>query len=368
MNPFIISSYKSPEYFCNRTQEAKQLVNGVENGVNLVLSSLRRMGKTGLIKHVYHQLEKQEKYYLFYIDIDQTETLNDFMNKTANSLLKYPQKNFYDRFLEFLKHLRPVFTFNPLTGAPEVELRQEGNKQDEVSIESIFDYLEKLDRTVVIAFDEFQRITAYPETRTESFLRGHIQHLQNIRFIFSGSSRNLLQSMFNDHSRPFYQSAGFINLERLDKHVYTEFVHNHFDQTGISISVNDIESGIDWTNLHTFYSQYLFNAIWGSGNKKITRTDIEEIKEGIIVSRDVLYGNYRNLLTDNQYQLCRAIALENEVNQPNSMDFIRSHKLGSVSTVNSALKVLVEKELIYKESGSYKLYDVFQAHWFRRTT
>jgi uncharacterized protein len=366
MNPFIISSYKDPVYFCDREQEAARLISGINNGTNIVISSLRRMGKTGLIKHVFHSLDKEDEHYLFYVDIDQTNTLNDLVNKLANDLLKNAKKSFNEKFLDFLKRLRPILTFNSITGMPEVELRQEGSKQDEVGIESILEYLENLDRTVVIAIDEFQRITSYPEKRVETFLRSHIQHLQNVRFIFSGSSRNLLQSMFSDYSHPFYQSAGFMNLERLDRQVYKEFVFRHFEQTNRTIKLNDIESCIEWADNHTFYSQYLFNAIWGSGIMKIEGNDIVTIQEEIILSRDALYTNYRNLLTENQYQLLRAIALEKEVRHPNSAGFIQAHKLGSISTNNSALKILEEKELVYSENDHYKLYDVFQSQWFRQ--
>jgi AAA+ ATPase superfamily predicted ATPase len=365
MNPFIISSYKSPEYFCDREQETKKVIGYITNGVNLVISSLRRMGKTGLIRHVFHLLEKEDDHHLFYIDLDQTENLNGLVNKMANGLLRNTDKRFYERFLEFLKQFRPVLTFNPVTGMPEVTIRQEDSRQDEVSIEAILGYLEKLDRPAVVALDEFQRITSYPENHVEAFLRSHIQHLQNVRFIFAGSSRNLMQSMFNDYSRPFYQSAAFMNLDRLDGHLYTDFVQNHFEKTGRSIGADDIRHCIEWADNHTFYMQYLFNAIWGSGIEDINRNDIINIQQEILSSRTALYTNYRNLLTDNQYQLLRAITLETEVRHPNSIEFIRKYGLGSISTISSALKVLVEKELVYSERNHYKVYDVFQSQWFR---
>jgi len=365
MNPFIISSYKDPAYFCDREKEAAQLISGANNGTNIVISSLRRMGKTGLIKHVFNLLDKEDEHYLFYVDIDQTDTLNDLVNKLANGLLKNAKKSFIEKFLDFLKRLRPVFTFNSLTGMPEVELRQEGSKQDEVSIESILDYLENLDRTVVLAIDEFQRITSYPEQRVEAFLRSHIQHLQNVRFIFSGSSRGVLQSMFGDHSRPFYQSAGYLFLERLDREVYADFVQGHFVHTGRSISITDIHSCLDWTDDHTFYSQYLFNTLWGHGIEKIDSGTVLEVQQEILASRDAMYSNYRKLLTEAQYQLLKAIALEKQVKHPNSSGFLQKYGLGSASTINSAIRTLADKELVYEEKGMYKLYDIFQSQWFR---
>ena len=61
MNPFTLKDYAGPEYFCNRINETKRLINAVENQRNFTLSSIRKMGKTGLIHHVFNQLDKTKK-------------------------------------------------------------------------------------------------------------------------------------------------------------------------------------------------------------------------------------------------------------------------------------------------------------------
>jgi predicted transcriptional regulator len=366
MNPFIISTYYGPDFFCDREKETEQLINAINNGRNTVLYSLRRMGKTGLIRHVFHQLATEDDYYLVYADIDQTDSVRDMVNKLANSLIKIERKSFSDKILDFLKHFRPVFTFHPVTGLPEVEIRSESYQQDESNLETILEHLDHLEKPVVIAIDEFQRINAYPEKNVEGYLRSIIQHLRQVRFIFSGSSRNLLLSMFGDHSRPFYQSADLLFLDRIEIPIYADFVLSHFETSKRSISRENVEECIHWTDNHTLYSQFIFNALWGNGNKILGEKEISSTRENILSSRDSLYLNYRNLLTSNQYQLLRAIALEGGTHHPNSTEFIRKYQLGSASTINSALKTLVDKEMIYSESGRYKLYDVFQYQWFRK--
>lgn len=367
MNPFIISSYRGPKFFCNREKETDLIISAVTNNRNIVINSIRRMGKTGLIKHVFYQLQTSDEYYLFYIDIDQTNNLNEFLNKLINSLIKDQKKKLYEKVLDFIKQFRPVISFNPITGQPEVEIQKSSLQQDETNIESVLGYLERLDKPVIIAIDEFQRITDYPEKRVEAFLRSYIQHLNNVNFIFSGSRTHLLQSMFSDYSRPFYQSAEIMSLERLNRQTYIEFIRKHFLLSGKKIEMDSVKPCIDWADNHTFYVQYLFNMIWGTGIKNIDNEDIREVKSEIILSRDSLYSNYRNLLTDKQYRLLRAIAVEKEVKKPNAGDFIKKYDLGSASTVSSALKTLMEKELIYRESASFKLYDVFHSKWFQQT-
>ena len=65
INPFVTSGYVSAEYFCDREQESRTLIREVVNGNNVALISTRRMGKTGLIQHCFHNPEIRENYYTF---------------------------------------------------------------------------------------------------------------------------------------------------------------------------------------------------------------------------------------------------------------------------------------------------------------
>ncbi|MBT4178372.1 MAG: ATP-binding protein [Candidatus Marinimicrobia bacterium] len=367
MNPFLISVYKEPSFFCNREKETKKCINAVSNQRNLVIYAIRRMGKTGLIHHVFYQLQKSNNFNLFYIDIDQTNNLNDFLNTLINGLIKGQKKSVYGKLIDFIKQLRPTITFDPNTGYPEIKLNTNNAQDSKASIESVLNYLESLDKPVIIAIDEFQRITDYPEKRVEAFLRSHIQHLNNVTFIFSGSKSSLLQAMFSNYNRPFYQSAELMHMERLHPETYCDFIMNHFSNSGKTIHKSTVELGINWADNHTFYVQYLFNTIWGNGIEEINTTVLQELQSEIIESRSALYANYRNLLTHKQFRLLKGIAMEGAVEKPNSNQFIQKYNLGSASTVNSALKTLRAKELIYSEDGCIKLYDVFQSKWFQQT-
>ena len=52
--------------------------------------------------------------------------------------------------------------------------------------------------------------------------------------------------------------------------------------------------------------------------------------------------------------------------QPQSGEFLRRYHLGSASSVNSALSALMEKELIYKQTDGYIIYDRFLSIWLQR--
>ncbi len=365
MNPFIITSYRSPEFFCNRNSETARLRSAALNGRSIVLTSLRRMGKTGLIKHLFYSLEKEEDIYSFYIDIQQTNDLNEFLNCLLNGLIRNRKKGFFDRVLDFVKRFRPTLSFDPNTGNPELSLAFVNEQERKMNIESVFNYLESLDKRVVIAIDEFQTITNYPEKSVEAFLRSHIQHLRNISFIFSGSSTHILQAMFYSYNRPFYQSAELLHLGRLNEKDYSQFIKSHFENTQRVISDETILKCLQWAENHTFYVQYLLNMIWGSGQKTVDDKLLLTIQSDIINARNALYANYHLLLGNKQYRLLKAIALNNGVEKPSAGTFLSKYKLGAASSVNSAISVLLDKELIYKEQQVYKVYDVFLSKWFQ---
>lgn len=86
-NPFILRGYISDAYFCDREKETIDLIREIKNGNNITLIAPRRIGKTGLVQHVYAQEEIKDKYYTFLVDIYATKTLADFIQELGRSIL-----------------------------------------------------------------------------------------------------------------------------------------------------------------------------------------------------------------------------------------------------------------------------------------
>ena len=219
-NPFLISGYYSPEYFCNRERETQTITDALYNGRNLTLIAPRRMGKTGLVKHVFHRLkEQQADIVTLYMDIYSTQNLGDFVRLLANTVLgqldSAPQKAL-SRVSQFIKSCRPVFTFDELTGVPKVII-EIAPAAEETTLKEIFDYLKSSDKRCYIAIDEFQQIADYPEKGVEALLRSYIQFIPNVNFIFAGSKQHVMQEMFLSAKRPFYQSTQTLSIDRIER-------------------------------------------------------------------------------------------------------------------------------------------------------
>jgi len=86
------------------------------------------------------------------------------------------------------------------------------------------------------------------------------------------------------------------------------------------------------------------------------------------VSEPVFY-QYRNLLTDAQWKLLKAIAKAEKLEHPTAKDFIQEHKLGTPSLVTRSLQSLLNKEMIFYNSSVekpyYEVYDKFLMRWLQ---
>lgn len=371
-NPFIINSYVSADYFCDRVDETAALTSALTNGRNMVIVSPRRMGKTGLIQHCFNQNNIAKKYYTFFIDIYATGSMKELvyiLGKHIFNVLKPKGISFVQHFFATISSLRPAFKFDSLTGESVFDIGIGDIKQPELSIEEIFGYLETADKPCLVAIDEFQQIAKYPEKNVEAILRTHIQRCSNTVFVFSGSQRHMMQNIFFSASRPFYQSAAFLNLDPISKDHYRSFVLHHFNVAGKKITDECIQHIYDLFEGHTWYMQALFNRLYENTDTKETMTleNAEKILNQTINTNETVYQNMVVMLSERQKEILFAIAKEGRATEVTSAGFIKKHGLYSSSTVQSAIKQLLDKEFITKEGNVYQIYDRFFGLWLAQT-
>lgn len=369
-NPFKLSSYYGPKYFCDREKETEQLIQYAKNGINVTLFSLRRMGKTGLLHHLFYHLKQEKECYPIYVDIYDTEDLQGFTNKLASAILDaFPERqSIGKRFLSFLKTLSPTISYDPYTGVPEVSLHIANEQQRQHTLSGLFQFLEEQNIPALVAIDEFQQITSYPEKNVEAVLRTAIQTLKQTRFIFSGSQQHLLIEMFEHQKRPFFASTSPMYLDKINSDDYATFISKHFNQHKKPIDQAAIEYVLDCSKRHTYYTQSLCNKAFQMPTKKIDLKTVKEAFHDLLMEQEPVFFQYRNLLSDAQWSLLVAIAKEDEVKQPMAAHFIQKYTLGSPATVRRSLEALMHKEMIYKITdpqggNTYQLYQCFFSRW-----
>ena len=368
-NPFIYQGYESPKYFCDREVETKTLLSHLKNGRNVTLISPRRIGKTGLIKNTFYHLKEQEKdATCLYIDIFATKNLHDFVELLGVMVInEIVRKNasFIEKTISFFSALRPVLSMDPLTGEPSVSITVEPSKED-ITIQSIFNYLNDSEQEVYIAIDEFQQIAEYPEKGTEALLRSYIQFAQHVHFIFSGSKFHLMAEIFGSPKHPFYQSTEMMGLKPLDSDVYYDFCLQFFKEKGGNIEKDIFEYLYNMFEGHTWYIQCIMNRLYEANTNVESTEQVNAAILSILAGREPQFESLSQFFTDNQFSLLKAIAKEGIVAQPTAGRFIKSHNLSGASSTKAALKVLENKELVYRKPEGYIIYDRFMDLWLKR--
>ena len=365
MNPFLLSTYKSAEYFCDRESESSRILNAIENSRNLTLVSERKLGKTALLNHIAHQVPGHEVF--LYVDLYPTQSLSDFIKVLANAVIQKLEpfsETVLRKVSRFFQSLNAKFSLDAQTGLPNLEFSLNSKGEEEKSIELIFKYIKESERKVTVAFDEFQQILNYPEKNVEALLRTEIQNDSNTCYIFSGSHTHLLLSIFNQYSRPFYQSTEIMELKKIASENYKPFMVHHFTSNGVDCTLEQADY-IYTLNLGITYNvQYLCNKLYSAGEKKITNALIDDMLQQILLENEVSYYNYRALLSKLHYNILKAVAREGRVEKPLAQKFLLKHNLGSASSVKSALDNLEGKGLLVKNNG-WRVSDWFFSLWLK---
>ena len=271
LNPFVLTGYVSPDYFCDRQKETDKIISALLNGRNITLTSPRRMGKTGLIHHVFHNMQENNDVKCFYVDLYQTDSLELLVKKLADTI--------------------PGFKVDVEPG------------QAEYSLSEIFAYMEQSDYRCFVAFDEFQTIAGYADKNVEALLRSYIQRLTNVNFIFSGSQRHVLENMFVSASRPFYQSTQMMPLGTIDENAYYQFSSEKMRKIGQSIDRDTFDYIYTKLSSHTWYVHTLLNRLYETGLETINKSIVDEILSDILLENEGSFQTFLRLVTPIQTRM-----------------------------------------------------------------
>ena len=369
-NPFVTNGYAGAEYFCDREVETKQITELLTNENNIALISPRRIGKTELIHHCFAQPEIKDKYYTFVIDIYSTNSVSDLVNMFGKAIideLRPLGRKVWEKFINIVSSIRSAISFD-INGQPSWGLGIGEIKNPEVTLDEIFAYLNNADKPCLVAIDEFQQIINYGDKRMEALLRTYVQRSVNAHFIFSGSHRHLMGEIFTSPARPFYQSVVLMNLKPLSLDKYREFAIDKFEERGKTLDpqvADEVYSRFDGI---TSYMQRIMNVLFLKTQEGSTCTTAM-IDDAIDYNIDIASDTYEAMLRqmpEKQRAVFIAISAEGTAKNVRSGAFAKKYHLPSPSSVNSAIKGLLDKDFITQSGDAYVVYDKFFDLWIQR--
>lgn len=112
-NPFLFGKSVEGNFFTDRKEESKRLEANLTHGINTVLISPRRWGKTSLVKKVIANNQREDVKYVL-IDMFYCKSESAFYHLYANEVIKQTSSKL-DEWIEngkrFLSNITPKFSF-----------------------------------------------------------------------------------------------------------------------------------------------------------------------------------------------------------------------------------------------------------------
>ena len=366
-NPFVTTGYAGAEFFCDREKETEDIIRYLTNGNNVALISPRRYGKSDLLRHCFAQKTIIDNYYTFIVDIYSTKTVAEMVGKLGSAILetlKPKGKKTWEKFLAILSSVRSGISFD-INGQPSWTMSVGDIHSPTATLDEIFVYLQNADRPCLVVIDEFQQITKYGDPNIEAEIRTRVQYCSNAHFVFSGSRRQLMGTIFTSPARPFYQSVTLYHLDRLPLDRYSEFCTNLFEKRGKHLDIAVVNHLYKQFDGVTYYMQRVMNELFSQTAVGATcvEEDVSKAVDEIIAVSSTIYEDLMYQLPEKQSRVLIAVAKDGSAKNVTSGSFTKRHSLPSPNSVKSAIPALIDKGLLTQDKGVYKVYDLFFALW-----
>ncbi len=368
--PFIFGIATSDENFTDRKTETARLLSNFQHGINTVLISPRRWGKTSLVQKVC-RLAQSDQLKIVYLDIFSCRSDREFYDKLAEAVLKQTSSKWED-WLEhaklFLSRISPKISLGPDPISDFSVSLEISPKTDD--IQDILQLPEKIARKkgcrIVVCIDEFQQIAEFEDSKTfQKQLRTVWQLQKSVSYCLFGSKKHLMTELFEKKSLPFYKFGDTVYLPKISTADWVKYIGERFEVTGKHISKTLAEKICQTVDNHSSYVQQLAWLTWIHTEKTASGKDFAEACQDLLNQNSPLFEKQTENLTAYQMNFLRAI-LDGVHTEFTTQNVLQKYQLGSSANVSIIKRALLKKELIEVENRRTVLADPVMALWLKR--
>ena len=369
-NPFVFGKAAEGAYFTDRAEDAKRLTANLTHGINTILISPRRWGKTSLVKKVINDIDNPEIKTVF-LDIFQCKTEYEFYHAFATAVIKSTSSKI-EEWVElaktFLANLSPKFSFGP-DPMSDFSLSFEWHRKDETENDILQlpeKIAEKKNLQLVICLDEFQQIGDFADSlKFQKKLRSIWQHQQNVTYCLFGSKKHLMENFFNEKNMPFYKFGDLMFLKKIPMREWVSFICDKFSETGKSISQAQAIKICNATENLSSYVQHLAWIVWYLTDDVVTDNNINGAIDDILEQNKVFFQREVEQLSELQMNFLRALA-DGETSGLSRKEIIKKYRLESSANVQAIKKALLKKDIIDIDGQEITINDSIFKLWLSR--
>jgi len=368
--PFIFGKLASGDDFTNRTVEIIRLKNNFLSGINTIMISPRRWGKSSLVEKAACEIAAEDKNIkIISIDLFNVRSEEDFFRNLAEQVIRGTTTKLQEIISftkEFFKQWIPRISFSP----DHVQEFSLGLNWSEVKRQpdEILDLPQQIAKSkgwkIIVCIDEFQNIGFYHDAvGFQKQLRSHWQQQQDVSYCLFGSKRSMLMQVFTSPSMPFYKFGDLMFLEKITTNDWEKFITARFRATGKEIEPEQSSMIAALVDNHPYYVQQLAQLCWLRCDQKMTNEVIDQALDALVMQLSLLFQNLTESISTTQVNYLRAMIRDET--RFSSKETIRKYQLGTSANVSRIKKALTEREIIDTINGTGEFTDPVFKIWLK---
>lgn len=368
---FVFGVSVSDYNFIGRKEEIRRLKMNFEEGINTILISPRRWGKTSLVKKVCEVVDRKKVIPVF-VDIFKCKTEYEFYNALAEAVLKQTSSKaelWMDNARDFIARLSPKISFSPEPNsefALSLGISPKTHAPEEI-LSLAEEIAQKKQKRIVVCIDEFQQIGEMADSVSiQKRLRSVWQHQRLTSYCLFGSKKHTMMNVFQKRNMPLYQFGDFKFLDKIPTETWVEYIVQHFKDRQRTISTEQAAKICQLVDNYSSYVQQLSWLVFSLIDEGQVVTD-EHLKQGVkdlLNSQEQLFMQQIEPLTAYQMNFLRCI-LSGHHDDFGETAVREEFQLGSVSNITRLKTALVDKDIVEMSGKRYYITDPVFALWFR---
>jgi len=367
---FVYGMSVEGENFTDRVKETKRLKLDFENGINVILVSPRRMGKSSIVKRVKSEMTNPGLKIVL-MDIYDCRSEYDFYNRFASAIIKGTStktEQILETIKRFLVRLTPKISFSP-EPMSEVSLSL-GITPQNYQPEEILQLPEMIAQEqgvhLVVCIDEFQQIGEFSDSlAVQKRLCGVWQHQRNVSYCLFGSKKHLMTRLFQNRKMPFYQFGETMFLDKIPTSDWIAYICSRFVKQGKQISEELAQKICETVENNSSYVQQLAWNVFAETNKEATIEDFENGVQALMAQCSGLFEQQIMGLTSYQLNFIRAIC-DGVHTDFGSKTILENYNLGTKSNITRIKTTLRDRELIDITQDGVFLEDPVFRMWIKK--
>lgn len=368
--PFIFGIPVEDSHFIGREEEINRLVTNFKYGVNTVLISPRRWGKTSLVNKVAGMTASKELL-VVKMDIFSCRNEYDFYNVFSEAILKQTAskvEEWKDVAKGFIERLSPKISMSP-DPLSEYSLSL-GITAKTHTPEEVLQLPETIAQRkgchILICIDEFQQVGEFPDSLTvQKRMRSVWQHQNNVSYCLYGSKMHMMTNLFQKKSYPFYKFGEMLYLNPIPLKDWTAYISSRFEREKKHISDQLIQRLCETVEYQSSYVQQLAYCTLLLTKKTVTEDVLNQAIEDLVNQNSGIFIEQVESLTTYQMNFLRAVL--SGVNSGFGEKRVREvFDLGAPSNITRLKKSLIDKELVEITEKGFVIGDPVLRIWLQK--